>query len=421
MIEAVGSMATGIGRTVSAAPAVGGEMGRAASFAAPKAIASGGSFSPGLGMSGILSETTSISGSLSSVREGPIGNPGSIVSKSEWTTLGKADIPTMPTAPKANPMRALGFEPFVAVPNISFEKSISLNEGEWVTLAKATPKTIAETVFPETKPLMSDNPLFSKTVVGKDIAILVEGAYKQTPVEESVIAKTILAEKEQSKKVVDLMAVVGLYTREEAAKRVAKIMSKKALAKTEEEEETEAEAEAKTKPAVNPKSQLEQIVTLETEVEQEEAENKDKKAVKEPPLKVAPVVDEKAQASRKKEVKDKISNLFNHARWFGLEKINSGEITKDLDKNRANRSLLLQQLWHPFLPDGSLDEIAKTVESAGELTDISEIAQQDMGKWAEAVVDKNTAVKLAEGKVPQVSNKDVKRVLKYLQPESVVG
>jgi hypothetical protein len=414
-----GGLSSGIGAAVATAPSIGAEIGHAASFT-PKLSSSGGSFSPGLNAS-IFSETASFAGSLGSVREGPIGKSGNIFSSSEWTTLGTAKAPVLSAATKADPMLSLGFEPVIARSTTIAEKAVAFNESEWRTLAKATPRSIAETVFPETKPFISENSTFSKVVADKDITILVDSTYKSTQTEEAVIAKVAAGDKEQSKKVVDLMIEAGLYTREEAARRVARILAKKALAKTEEEKESETEVESKTKPAVKPKSMWEQVIPLETEVEEEGAKNKDKKAVKEPPLKVAPVVDEKAQASRKKEVKDKIFNLFNRARWFGWEKINSGEITKDLDKNRANRSLLLSQLWYPLLPDGSLDEIAKTVESAGELRNVSEIAQQDMEKWAEAVINKNTAVKLAEGKAPQVSNKDVKRVLKYIQPVSLVG
>jgi hypothetical protein len=253
------------------------------------------------------------------------------------------------------------------------------------------------------------------------MTILVEEAYKSTPVEQAVITKVLDAEKEQAEKVADLLTTVGLYTREEARKRVKKIADEKALAQSEEDEESGVEVKLKIQPAVSPKSQLESIVPLRTEVEHEEVKNKDKKTVKEPPLKVAPVVDEKAQASRKKEVKDKISNLFNKARWFGWEKINSGEITRDLDKNNDNRSLLLDQLMYPFLPDGSLDEVVKIVGSMGELRDLSEMAEQETEKWTEAVLNQNTAVKLAEGKTPQVSEKDVKKVLKYIQPASLVG
>jgi hypothetical protein len=419
-MSAIEAMSSGIGAAVATAPSIGAEIGHAVSSGSKIGV-SGGSFSPSLNSGNLFSETTHFAGSLASVREGPIGNPRSIF---------------------ADSMRSLGLEPYIASPVTVAEKSISLDKGEWITLARTPAKTIAETVFPEVKPLMPENVVFSKTVADSDLTILAESVYKQTPREESVIEKSLTAEKEQAKKVEDLLAAVGLYTRVEARKRVAKIAEEKALARNitetrpkvkikspamgrievEEEIWTEEEvaAEAKTESMVKGDVQTKRIMSEITQVGVEQEKN-DKEISREKPAKTVPVIDEKAQASRKKEVKDKISGLFRQARRFGWEKINSGEITKDLEKNRQNRSLLLSQLWYPFLPDGSLNEIVKTVEAVGEIRDVSEIAEQDVDKWTEAVLDKNIAVKLADGKPPQVSDKDVKRVLKYLQPESLVG
>ena len=94
---------------------------------------------------------------MGSVPERPISKLADIFSGS-WTTLGKTNAPTLEAAPKIDPLRSLGFEPFVAKPTVIAEKSINLNKGEWFTLAKAPARTIAEKVFPETKPLMPENP-----------------------------------------------------------------------------------------------------------------------------------------------------------------------------------------------------------------------------------------------------------------------
>jgi hypothetical protein len=409
---------------VATAPSVGSRIGHAASSFSSKMGASGGSFSPSLNGANIFSETRPFVASAGAVREGPIPKTGNIFSGPKWSTLGRADTPAVHSMPKADPMRGLGFEPFVAKPTTIAEKSISLNKGEWRTLATAPAKTIAETVFPKTKPLMPENPAFSKIVGDKDLTILVESAYKSTPVEESIISKSLIAEKEQSKKVVNLLAEVGLYTREEAANRVAKIVEKRGLVESEAEIATETKAEEKVMPMPDASLNKVKIKTknmqVEVEVEDEDKKPEDKLLKKKLPGQVA-VVDEKAQANRKKEVKEKISSLFRQARWFGLEKINSKDIIRDLDKNRENRSLLLRQLMYPLLPDGSLDEAAKTVESFGELRDASLMAQQAVEEQVEEIFDKNVPVKLSKETSKQVTENDVKRVLKYIQPESVVG
>jgi hypothetical protein len=453
-----GSISTGIGTAVAVAtvPSISGEISHAASV---------GSFSPSLNAS-LFSETRPFAASLGSVPEGPIAKSSDgLVSKStdffssDWMTLGRskdvvsptaADVLDVPTMEKsADSLQSLGFEPYIAEPVTIAEKTVVFNEREFITLAKAPAKTIAETVFPETKPLLPENAVFSKNITDNDLTILVESAYKQVPKEKSVLEESLIAEKEQAEKVENLLMAVGLYTRLEARKRVAKIAEKKALAvnkteaiseiqsmssalgKIEIEEEAEVSEEAKLEAKTQSKTQPEATATADgtrgvvilpnDQIERVEPKGGAEKPLKEKPSKEVPVVDEKAQVSRKKEIKERISGLFSKARWFGLEGVNSGEIVKDLEKNSANRSLLLNQLWYPFLPDGSLDEIAKTVESAGEIGDVSEIAQLDIEKWTEAVVDRNTAVKLAEGSSPQVSDKDVKRVLKYIQPESLFG
>jgi hypothetical protein len=420
MIEAVGSMATSIGRAVSA-PAVGGEMGRIGSVAAPKAIASGSSFSPKLGMSGILAETRPFVPSAISVPEMPIGKSADVFS-SAWSTIGKTKAPTVATMPKVDSLQKLGFEPFVAKPITIAEKSISLDKGEWKILAQSTPQSIAEKLFPEAKPFLPKDPVFEKTVTNKDLTILVESAYKTTPTEEEVIVKSLEAEKKQSQKVVDLLTEVGLYTKDEAAKRVAKIVEKKNVAQTETENKAEAQAKVEAQPLPEPWEQGSKRITRQTQVKTDsEDEETEKKLLKEKPLKEVPVVDDKAQTSRKKEVKEKISGLFNKARWFGPEKVNSKEIVDGLEKNRQNRSLLLSQLMYPLLPDGSLDEVVKSVDSMGELVNISKISEQEVAEQVETVLDRNVPVKLTKENAKQVSEKDVKKVLKYLQQESVVG
>ena len=122
-----------------------------------------------------------------------------------------------------------------------------------------------------------------------------------------------------------------------------------------------------------------------------------------------------------REIKKKISSLFGKARRFGLEKISSREITNDLDKNRENRSLLLRQLLYPLLPDGSLDEAVKAAESLGELSDVSRMAEQEVEERVNVIFDVNVPVKLSEEKSEPVAKEDVEKVLKYLQPKSVVG
>ena len=415
-------MSSGIS-AVATAPSMGSGIGSAASFGSKVGV-SGGSFSPGLKGVGIFSETRPFVASIGSIPEGPIANPSSIFADSGWSTLGKVDIPAVSTVLKADPMRGLGFEPYVAKPMTIAEKSVSLKEGEWAVLAKAPAKTIAETVFPETKPLIPENPMFSKMVGDKAIAVLVEGAYKQTPIEESVITKALVAEKEQSKKVVNLLAEVGLYTREEAARRVEKIAQKKGLVEIEVgvETETETEAEAEAMPLTETSVKKTKVKTNEVQVEVEDEDKKpEDKLLRQKPPKEVPVVDDKAQASRKKEVAERIYRLFLKARKFGPGKVNSAEITRDLEKKSENRSLLLRQLMYPLLPDGSLEEASKTVASLGDLTDTSAFAEQQIGKQVDEIFDKNVPVKLAKEKEKQVSEKDVKRVLKYLQPESLLA
>jgi hypothetical protein len=269
---------------------------------------------------------------------------------------------------------------------------------------------------------MPENPVFSKIVGDKDLTILVESAYKSTPVEESIISKSLIAEKEQSKRVVDLLAEVGLYTKEEAIKRVAKIVEKRGLVESEVEVETETKAGEKVMLMPDASLNKAKIKTKNIQVEVEEKDKKpEDELLKKKLPEQMPVVDEKAQASRKKEVKEKISSLFGKARRFGLEKINSKDITRDLDKNRENRSLLLRQLMYPLLPDGSLDEAEKMVGALGELADVSRMAEQSIEEHVDAIFDANVPVKLSTEKSKQVTEKDVKRVLKYIQPESVVG
>lgn len=449
-----GSMSAGIGTAVavSVAPSIGGEISH---------TASGGSFSPNLNAS-IFSETRPFAASLGSVPEGPITKAAAndIFSKSEWGILSEpkptatpaiktTDASIEPSVSRGDRLQDMGFEPYVAKPVIIAEKAVVFNEEEFIILAKAPAITIAETVFPETKPILPENAVFSKNITDSDLTILVESAYKQVPEEKSVLEESLIAEREQAEKVENLLMVVGVYTRIEARRRVAKIAEEKALAvnkakasseiktmssvigKIEMEEETEVDGEAKVEAKTQSKAKPEATVSADVkrsgvvlpndQIEKVETEDKEEKPLKEKSSKEVPVVDEKAQASRKKEIKEKISGLFARARGLGLEAVNSGELVKDLEKNSANRSLLLSQLSYPLLPDGSLDEIAKTVESAGEIRNISEIAQQNIENWTEAVVDKNTAVKLAEGSNPQVSGKDVKRVLKYIQPASLFG
>ena len=415
MIEAIGSMATSIGRAVSVAPSLGKEVGRGAS---------GGSFAPGLKVGSIFAETKPFVAAAGSVPEIPISKSVDIFSGS-WSTLGKANAPTLEAAPKIDPMRRLGFEPFEAKQTVIAEKSISLNKGEWFTLAKAPARTIAEKVFSETKPLVPENPVFSKTVTDKDITVFVESAYKATATEEAVIGKALQAEKEQSKKVVDLMTEVGLYTREEAAKRVAKIVEKRGLAETEAEAKSKAgvDTEPLAKPMPEASAKKAKTINVQTQVgtETENEKPEDQFFLNKKPEKEVPVVDEKAQASRKKDVGEKIYSLFSKARRFGLGKVSSEEITRDLEKKRENRSLLLRQLMYSLLPDGSLEEAAKAVESLGDLKDTSKMAEQEVAELVDDIFDKNIPVKLAKGNAKQVSDKDVKRVLKYLQPESIVG
>ncbi len=420
MIEVMGPMVTSIGKAVSA-PAVGGEIARATSLAASKAVASGGSFSPKLGMSGILAETRPFVSSATSVPEMPMGKSADIFS-SAWSTISEAKTPAAATMPKVDSMQKLGFEPFVAKPITIAEKSIRLDQGEWKILAQSAPQSITEKIFPEAKPFLPKDPVFEKTVTNKDLTILVESAYKATPVEEAVIVKSLEAERKQSQKVVDLLTEVGLYTKDEAAKRVAKIVEKKGVAETQAETETQAKAEVKAQPVPEPRAQRLRTITRETQVKTEVEDEKDQEELlKEKHPEEVPAVDEKAQTNRKKEVKGKISNLFNKARWFGLGKVNSREVVEDMDKNRQNRSLLLSQLMYPLLPDGSLEEVVKAVESIGELTNVSKISEQEVAEQVETVLDKNVPVKLTKENAKKVSDDDVKKVLKYLQPESVVG
>jgi hypothetical protein len=406
------AMSAGIS-AVATVPAMGARIGSAA----------GGSFSPGLKGAGIFSETRPFIASTGSIPGGPIPKTSNILSSPDWSTVAKAKVPAISTAPKADPMRNLGFDPYVASPVTIAEKSISLNKGEWATLAKAPAKTIAQTVFSEAKPLMPENPVFSKTMTNKDLTVLVEGVYKQTPIEESVITKALVAEKEQSKKVVNLLAEVGLYTRDEAVRRVAKIVEKKGLVRADVETETETEADAEAMPLTESSAKKTKVKTKEVRVEVEDEDKKpEDKLLRQKPPEQVPVVDENAQASRKKDVKAKIADLFGKARRFGLEKIKSSEITEGLDKKLENRSLLLRQLLYPLLPDGSLDEAIKTVESFGELRDVSRMAEQAVEEQVDVILDNNVPVKLAPlEKSKQVSEKEVKRVLKYLQPESLVA
>ena len=64
-----------------------------------------------------------------------------------------------------------------------------------------------------------------------------------------------------------------------------------------------------------------------------------------------------------------------------------------------------------------MEEAAKTVQSLGDINDVSVFAEQQVAKQVDEIFDKNVAVKLAKDNAKQVSNKDVKRVLKYLQFE----
>ena len=248
-----------------------------------------------------------------------------------------------------------------------------------------------------------------------------EGAYKLTAIEEAVIEKALQAEKEQARRVVNLLAEVGLYTREEAAKRVAKIVGKRGLAET--EAETKSKARVDDEPLVKPMPEASakkaKIANAKTQVgtEVEDKKPEDQFFMSKKQEKEVPVVDEKAQASRKKDVREKIYRLFTKARRFHLGKVSSEEITRDLEKKWENRSLLLKQLWYPLLPDGSLEEAAKTVQSLGDINDVSVFAEQQVAKQVDEIFDKNVAVKLAKDNAKQVSNKDVKRVLKYLQFE----
>ena len=82
---------------------------------------------------------------------------------------------------------------------------------------------------------------------------------------------------------------------------------------------------------------------------------------------------------------------------------------------------MLRQLLYPLLPDGSLEEAVKAVESLGELGDVSKMAEQGVEERVNVIFDANVPVKLSEEKSKPVTDKDVKRVLKYLQPESIAA
>lgn len=413
MIEAVGSMATGIGRAVSTAPSFGKEIGRGAA---------GGSFVSGLKTGNLFAETKPFTASVGAVPEMPISKSADIFS-SAWSTLGKATAPSPSTTPKADSMRSLGFEPFVARPTVVAEKSISLNEGEWVTLAKAPARTIAEKVFPETKPLMPENPVFSKTVTKKDLTVFVESGYKATPAEEVVITKMLQAEKEQSKKVVDLMVEVGLYTREEAAKRVAKIAEKKGLVETEADAETNAgvRTEALAKPIPEANARKAKAINTKTQVATEEKKPEGQPVLKEKPPKKVPVVDEKVQEHRKNVVKQNISYLFNLARRFFDGTVNGKKIADGLEQKHENKSYLLTQIGNPVLPDGSLEQVTEEVQTYGEFADTSYFAEQQVREHTDEVLERNVPVKLARSASDRVGEKEVKKVLKYLQLESIAA
>jgi hypothetical protein len=419
MIEALGSITAGIGRAVSVAPSFGKEVGHAASFVSPKAGVSGGAFSPGLNATGLFSETTPFSASVASVPEMAPANASDIFS-GPWQTLGKADIAT---APSANVFKGSSFAPFnpgiVSVPERPLK--VNFSGDEWLSLAER-PKEVESTLGSISVAQHGEAVEGITDLQTEGLKTLTESSIADERVQ--ILAEETIEQDKLAEKVVSLFVKEGVYSEAQARKRVGKIvLERKGLSEESVGEvavEIKTEAEGKAEFLTETSAKRAKLGTQKTQVKTEDEDKQTEKEslIKKPPRQ-APVVDEKAQASRKKEVKGKISSLFNKARKFGLGKINSVEITSDLEKNRENRSLLLRQLLYPLLPDGSLEEAAETVGSLGEITDISKTAEQSVGEWIEEVLDKNVPVRLSKEKSKQVSGKDVKRVLKYLQPESI--
>jgi hypothetical protein len=178
MIEALGSLAAGIGEAVAAIPAVVGEVGGAVSTAMPTAIAapaslggeigagvsvvapgvemSGGYLASGLDSASIFSETVPFSASAASVPEMPLSNAGDIFSDS-WTTLAglpKSLSAVGPAVESPDVFSDLGFKPvsssIVSVPEMPIGKPIDIFSDSWKTLGEISGPTSVEIPTPQT-------------------------------------------------------------------------------------------------------------------------------------------------------------------------------------------------------------------------------------------------------------------------------
>ncbi len=486
-VEALGSIAVGVGEAVSAAPALGAGAGGVASLAGSGVEASGGSFAAGLNAASLFSETVPFTASVGAVPEMAPANAGDVFSSS-WQTLAEAPKSLSTVEPVVKPpdvFNGLGFESFsghiasvperpIANPNEIFSQS------SWITIGKAKetaaglvsdaapeppgaventnaenlnlniaaiPETAEETQIKEEEWLtIAEKPQEAEFLPG-EVSIQPEGAVAQglsdlqaeglqVLLESAVAGEAVQAQAAETleqnrlaEKVVGLLVETGVSaTESEARKRVGAIvleqgeLSEDAVGrvKTEMVMATALKTEARVQPITETNSERAKI---ETEVTQVGIQTEDKR--EKPELKKlseqAPVVDEVAQANRKKTAGEIISALFGRARRESVQRVDSQEVADGLERKSENKSFLLTQLMVPHLPDGSLEEAAGAVESLGDLqADFSKENENRILSRVDKILDEHVPVKISDSTAKRVSVKEVKEVLKHAMGNNVL-
>jgi len=448
-----GAMSAGVG-AVTGPASLGGEIGAGAVIAAPSIEMSGGSFVAGLNATSLFAETTPFSASAASVPEMSPANAGIF---SDYSILGKAGVsePSLAAAPVASStdvLSGLGFEPYspdtASVPETPLANPSAVFSGSWSKLGEISKSSLVDALVTPATDILSEGEWLSLVETPKEVEstlgsisvepqgeaaegiteLQTEGLKTLTEslvVDErvQVLAEETIEQDKLAEKVVSLLVVEGVYSEAQARKRVGEIaLQRKGLV---EESVGEAAVEAKAGVKVEPVTQTSvQRVKVDTQKTQVGAQVEDKHSLPKNILERIPeqaaVVDEKAQAYRKKTVKEIISALFERARKVGFQKVDSRVITEALRKKQEHKSLLLTQLKIPHVPDGSLEEAAGAIEFLGELGVLSESDEGKMTDRIDKVLERNVPVKIANLTSQEVSEKEVKKVLKYAGTQVVL-